>query len=99
MADDISFDLGKFFRKGGHEGTAKGSGAKVSWTALQKFLPVLLLLIPFLLAGYLRVAWLDLPQVEHWAENSVDNFYRSQIKNQVESQYPNLPPQNKQVLV
>ena len=40
-----------------------------------------------------------LPIAEDWAENAVLNFYTNQVQAQVNQQYPNLPQQNKDVLV
>jgi len=62
-------------------------------------LTLLLILIPVALTFYVRLLPEYLPQTDAWAENSVNSYYRSQIANVVNSQYPNLPQANKDQLI
>ncbi len=62
-------------------------------------IPLLCILIAMTASIYLRTMPQRLPIADDWAENSVYNFYRSQLQSQIDSQYPNLPPQNKNTLV
>ena len=62
-------------------------------------IPVVLILITMLFSIYFRTMPLDLPITDEWAENNVHNFYHNQIEGQINSQYPNLPPQNRAALV
>lgn len=56
-------------------------------------------LIPFILAIYLRMMSVDLPMTDYWAQQSVLDSIRSQVDAQISQQYPNLPPANRQSLV
>ena len=40
-----------------------------------------------------------LPATDNWAQNTVYNYYQNQIAQQVNQQYPNLPDQNKKILM
>lgn len=60
---------------------------------------VLLILIPLFLSISTRIQPSYLPITDEWAQNSVYNFYRSQIRDQVNQRYPNLPDENKEALV
>ena len=62
-------------------------------------IPLLCILIAMTASIYLRTMPQRLPIADDWAENSVYNFYRSQLQSQIDSQYPHLPPQNKAALV
>ena len=66
---------------------------------LVKHRVLLLLIIPIFLSIFLRVQPAYLPITDEWATNSVINNLRSQITGQINQQYPNLPDQNKNVLV
>jgi asparagine N-glycosylation enzyme membrane subunit Stt3 len=59
----------------------------------------LLVLIPVIVTFQIRTAPWDLPQTDAWAEGSVLNFYRGQIANTVNAQYPNLPQAQKDSLI
>jgi len=48
---------------------------------------------------WMRMQTQNLPQIDNWAENSVNNFYKTQISNQINKQYPNLPANNKNKLI
>jgi len=62
-------------------------------------LTVILILIPVILTVYIRVQPQYLPQTDIWAENSVNNYFRNQIAQAINAQYPNLPQQNKETLI
>jgi len=109
--DEISFDFSKLknlkniFKKGSDETKSeteedelaidfkKLSGFFVKYRAL------IFILIPIFLAIFLRVQPAYLPITDQWATDSVINNLRSQISSQINQQYPNLPQQNKDVLV
>jgi len=83
--DDISFDFTKIL-------TFAKTNAK--W-----LIPVACILIAMFASIYLRTMPLNMPITDDWAENTVNNFYRSQISNQINQQYPNLPQENKNALI
>ncbi|MGV8150732.1 MAG: STT3 domain-containing protein [Candidatus Woesearchaeota archaeon] len=62
-------------------------------------LTTLLILIPVILTLFIRIQPQYLPATDAWAENSVDNYYRNMIAQQINAQYPNLPAQQKDQLV
>ncbi|PIO03351.1 hypothetical protein COT48_05300 [Candidatus Woesearchaeota archaeon CG08_land_8_20_14_0_20_47_9] len=66
---------------------------------LLKYKTVILLLIPLILCVYLRMIPADAPYTEEWARTSVADYYKSQIRAQINEQYPNLPDANKNALV
>ncbi len=66
---------------------------------LRWIIPTLIILSIFIFAFYIRAQTVNLPALERSAENTVHNFYRSQISAQIDQQYPNLPQQNKDVLI
>ncbi len=61
--------------------------------------PVVLILLSIGVSTYLRAMPAYLPVTDDWATNNVHQHYRSQIENQINAQYPNLPEQNRQTLV
>lgn len=65
----------------------------------KKYHILLLLLIPLSLSLWINLSPIDLPISEQWAQNSVNNAYRQQISSQINQQYPNLPPDNRNALV
>ncbi|MGV8141232.1 MAG: STT3 domain-containing protein, partial [Candidatus Woesearchaeota archaeon] len=65
----------------------------------QTIILLILLLIPVILTVYIRTVPWDMPITGEWAENSVYNYYKNGIAQQVNAQYPNLPTQQKQKLV
>jgi dolichyl-phosphooligosaccharide-protein glycotransferase len=62
-------------------------------------IPILLIFIAIFVSSYFRMMPSELPITDDWAENSVNNFYKQQIQQQINQQYPNLPAQNKGALV
>ncbi|MBN1645279.1 FKBP-type peptidyl-prolyl cis-trans isomerase [Candidatus Woesearchaeota archaeon] len=71
------------------------------------FILVLLIILQFMPnAGFfpwgglwMRMQSQNLPQIDNWAADSVHNFYKNQISEQINRQYPNLPEENKNKLV
>ncbi|MFC1727916.1 STT3 domain-containing protein [Nanoarchaeota archaeon] len=104
--EEISINLDKikkFFK--GSKTREKSSTDEVSidFKKIKNFIiknkTVFLILIPLFFAIFLRVYPAYLPITENWAEKSVYDYYGSQIKAQINQQYPNLPDKNKQVLI
>ncbi len=62
-------------------------------------IPFTLILIALLFSTYIRMIPADLPMTDNWAQSTVDNYYRNQIRTSVDQQYPNLPTDNKNALV
>ncbi|MBU1623027.1 MAG: hypothetical protein KJ597_05640, partial [Nanoarchaeota archaeon] len=62
-------------------------------------IPLFLILIPLIFSTYFRMAPASLPVTDDWAENQVYGYYQNQIANEINQQYPNLPQQNKDVLI
>ena len=87
--EDVSFDFSKIKRLFSVSSIKKNS----------VLLLFLLVLIPVVLTVYIRVQPQYLHVTESWAANSVNNYYRSQIAQQINSQYPNLPQANKDTLI
>ncbi|MFH0867678.1 MAG: STT3 domain-containing protein [Candidatus Woesearchaeota archaeon] len=105
--DEISIDFSKIknikniFKKS--ETTDSEEGLSVDFKKISSFFVqyrvLLLLLIPIFLSIFLRVQPAYLPATDDWATSSVMDSLRSQIRSQIDQQYPNLPSQNKNVLV
>ncbi|HLC65562.1 MAG TPA: STT3 domain-containing protein [Candidatus Nanoarchaeia archaeon] len=78
-------------------------GAKDAISALPAFFSkygiYLLVLIPIILAIFLRIQPAYLPMTDEWSQNVVFESYKDQIATQVRQQYPNLPDQNINSLV
>ena len=53
----------------------------------------------FFLSIFFRAYTVNLPKTDDWAEDSVHNYFKSQIRSEVDKQYPNLPSENKDKLV
>jgi dolichyl-phosphooligosaccharide-protein glycotransferase len=66
---------------------------------LKKYGFLLLLLIPIILTINLRIQPASLPITDDWAENTVNNYYRNLIYQEVNREYPTLPEANKQRLL
>jgi dolichyl-diphosphooligosaccharide--protein glycosyltransferase len=60
---------------------------------------ILLLLIPILLTIFIRLEPQNLTATDNWAQSSVQNYYKSNIAQQINAQYPNLPTTQKQKLI
>jgi dolichyl-phosphooligosaccharide-protein glycotransferase len=84
-SEDISFNIGKVFSFGKKNST---------W-----LIPLVLILVVIMTSTYFRAMPASLPITEEWAENTVYNFYEEQITTGIAQQYPNLPQQNRKLLV
>ncbi|GIU68966.1 MAG: hypothetical protein KatS3mg002_0202 [Candidatus Woesearchaeota archaeon] len=60
---------------------------------------ILLILIPLGISTYIRLQPYNMPITYDWAKNSVENYYKNSIIQQVNAQYPNLPESQKNTLV
>ena len=87
--EDVSFDFSKIKRLFSVSSIKKNS----------VLLLFILVLIPVILTVYIRVQPQYLAVTESWAASSVNNYYRSQIAQSVNAQYPNLPQANKDTLI
>ena len=106
--DEISIDFSKLknikniFKKSG-EVNESDENISVDYKKISDFFVthrvLLLLLIPLFLSIFLRVQPAYLPATDQWAANTVIGNIRSQISQQINQQYPNLPDQNKGILV
>lgn len=70
------------------------------WNSHKRWLiPTLLIFLAIGFSTYFRMYPADLPITDDWAENTVNNYYKNQIKSQINQQYPNLPAANKNTLI
>ena len=60
---------------------------------------LLLVIIPIILGVYIRMQTMDLHITDTWARDSVNNYYKNAILDQISQQYPNLPDSKKQELL
>ena len=91
--DELSFDWGR-----------AASFCKKYPTLILLITIVVLQFIPnagFLPWGgiWMRLQAQNLPIVDDWAKNSVNNYYRNQVADSIGKQYPNLPDANRAKLV
>ncbi len=87
--EDLSIDFGK----------VKDMFSAKSLKEHNKTIIFMLILIPLLLSIFLRVQPAYLPITDSWAENNVVNFYKNQIKAEIDQKYPNLPDANKAAMI
>ena len=108
--DEISIDFSKIKNiknifKGRQEKAEKESEEDITvdfrkiLDFIVRYRALFLLLIPIFLSIFLRVQPVYIPITDQWAADSVINSIRSQISSQISQQYPNLPQQNRDVLV
>ncbi|HLC46470.1 MAG TPA: STT3 domain-containing protein [Candidatus Nanoarchaeia archaeon] len=69
------------------------------WKMMQKYSVLFLVLFPLILAFFVRVHSIDLPQTDDWARNSVNTYFRNQMVQQVNQLYPNLPAVEKEKIL
>ena len=97
---DEEITLGKiksFFKR---EETDKSETIEFDWQQHTKWLiPLVIIVGVFIFAFYIRAQTVNLPATDAWAENSVYSFYRNQIEQQINQQFPNLPAENKNTLI
>jgi len=84
--DDINIDFSKIK----HFFSSKTFGV---------LLLILLILIPVVLTIYVKTLPQSLPATDSMAKSAVNNYYKNNIAQQVNAQYPNLPAQQKQKLI
>jgi dolichyl-phosphooligosaccharide-protein glycotransferase len=60
---------------------------------------IILLLIPLFLSIHIRSLPAQLQIAEEWGRNSIYNMIQNDISAQINNQYPNLPQENRQVLI
>ncbi len=60
---------------------------------------ILLILIPVILTAHVRLQSEKLVATEGWARSSVENYYKNQIAQSVNAQYPNLPTTQRTQLI
>jgi dolichyl-diphosphooligosaccharide--protein glycosyltransferase len=86
----------------------KNEGISLDFSSLKKMFSskafkigifILMILIPVVLTAYIRIQPQYLPATYDWAQNSVYNYYKNNMAQQVNSQYPNLPQAQKDTLV
>ncbi len=83
--EEISFDFQKI---------SSFARTNAAW-----ILPLLFIILALSFSTYYRMMPAYLPVTEEWAQDTVQNYYQNQIEQQVSLQYPNLPQQNKNLLV
>ncbi|MBD3203624.1 hypothetical protein GF327_04975 [Candidatus Woesearchaeota archaeon] len=66
---------------------------------IKKYGAFLIVLIPLIINIYFRLHPHYLPITDDFARQSVYNSIRNDITNQINQQYPNLPPENKKAMV
>src|SRR3989338_2423372 len=59
-----------------------------------KYWPYFLIIIPIIIAIFVRHQSIGLTIADDWAADNVRNFFRDQIKSQISRQYPDLPEAN-----
>ncbi len=59
-----------------------------------KYWPYFLIVIPIIIAIFVRYQSIGLTIADDWAANNVHDFFRDQIKSQISQQYPDLPEAN-----
>jgi dolichyl-phosphooligosaccharide-protein glycotransferase len=62
-------------------------------------LVILLIIVAMFFSLYFRLYTETLPQTDNWAQNSIENYYKTQIRTKIDAEYPNLPSKNKDELV
>jgi len=77
----------------------KKDALKKSIGIINRYGWILLLILVAFAAIWYRAYPIYLPSTDDWAEKTVNDFYKEQISNQINAQYPNLPEQNKAQLI
>ena len=97
--DDITLDfsfIGKLFS---NNKTNSKKPKNQSNKYLNLVITLFLLIIPLTLSVYIRSIPTELGITEEWGRQSIYNYIRNDIASQINSQYPNLPPENKEPLI
>lgn len=58
--------------------------------------PYFLIIIPIIIAIFVRYQSIGITIADDWAEDNVRNFFRDKIKSQISQQYPDLPEANRE---
>jgi len=113
-SDEISLDfskLKKLFKKKNKEETKKIDESSeeefsLDFEKIKSFfkenkliIPIVCILIAMFFSINLRMQSAYLPMTDQWAEDTVYNFIRSEVKATIDQQYPNLPETNKNTLI
>ncbi|MFW6231140.1 MAG: STT3 domain-containing protein [Nanoarchaeota archaeon] len=93
--DDQEIDLKAFFK---NLFSAKYKDSK-QMKAIKKALPAVLLVGLIVFSVYLRTMTAWLPVTEDWARSAINEQLKSEIGRNVDSQFPNLPPQNRDQVI
>ncbi|MGM5485239.1 MAG: STT3 domain-containing protein [Nanobdellota archaeon] len=72
---------------------------KIDKKKVNVIITILLLLIPLLVSGYLRIQPDQLPLMDKQAEQNVQQFYKGRVQEQVDEKYAYLPPEKKKEMV
>jgi hypothetical protein len=109
--DEISLDFSKvkaWFKSDKGSKRAGGEGDEISldlasiksaFTSIDKYKVLLLILIPLIISIHFRLQPVNLPITDDWARDSVNNFYKNNIRNEINQRYPTLPEANKNLQV
>ena len=111
--DEFSFDFSKVkkvFNKKSETEKPKERGDEdlnIDYKAVGKYfkkyskwvIPVLIIIFCMFLSFHYRMYSNSLPITDDWAQNAVYGYYKNNIRAQINQQYPNLPEENKNVLV
>jgi len=84
----------------------EGDDINIDWRKFLSFfkknkyaIPVVLILIAIFASSFLRVQSVYLPITEDWAETSIRDNIKNNIRGQINQQYPNLPDSNRDMLI
>lgn len=107
--EDESIDFGKIkeiFKWKKEDKTFKkysDDEISVNWKDILGFFSkygiIFLILIPLCISAGIRWEAEGFHFTDDWAQSSVYNYYKNQISSQINSQYPNLPQTNKDILI
>jgi len=109
--DEIGFDLKKikfFSRKKKKDEPAEEEprdegmpsvDIKTIGKYAKKYSLVLFILVPIIFSIFLRIQPAYLPATDSWAQNSIQNSIKANIRQSLDAQYPNLPDANKEKIV
>jgi dolichyl-phosphooligosaccharide-protein glycotransferase len=88
-----------FFSSKGRDPDGSTSNLSNIRKHMKWLVPLVIIIVVFSHAFYLRAAPAGIPQADQWAENNVHSHYKNQIQSQIDRQFPNLPRENKQALI
>lgn len=94
----IKESFGRLFRRPEKSEASHDDAVDITQTIKKHsswLIPLLLISIIFVFAFHLRSLSVSVPVADRWAEDYVHSYYRNQITDQVNRQFPNLPAENK----